>query len=202
MPTSLRGLFARYRSRGIGLTRGSVSGPSPRHLREYWELAFAPRRCTVRILDAAQQAAQAVVRIKPPTGIGTGFVGRRLIMTCNHVVIGDRPTARGSTFTFNYQLDRHDRRGTVAIATARADGLFHANGLDYAVIEAASSSGWGRCPTVDAGAVAWRAARQHHSSGAVTSENRHAENFVAHADARCLLYDLDRAGIVGNTGVG
>lgn len=191
----LRGLFARYPLTGDPvLTRGLSQWPVAAGLREYKELAFAPETMHhVRILDAAQQAARAVVRIKPPTGIGTGFlVGERLIMTCNHV-IGDRPTARESTFTFNYQLDRHDRLPEpLPIATAQADGLFHANpDLDYAVIEAvAVPAEVAAQPLTLAPLRVEREQRvniiQH--PGGHFKKIAMQKNFVAHADARDVYY--------------
>jgi V8-like Glu-specific endopeptidase len=90
----------------------------------------------IRVLDLALKAAQAVVHVRLPFGVGTGFmVGPSLLMTNNHIIRTAEQAARGE-FTFNYQLDSEGNLEKTTTATAKKGGLFHTRAsLDYTVVE-------------------------------------------------------------------
>ncbi len=99
----------------------------------------------IYILEVLFELARAVVRVRSPQGLGTGFlIAQDLVMTNNHV-IGSADDARICAVEFNYQLDR--RRKALPVHTARAadDGLFYTSPmapynateeqLDYTVVQ-------------------------------------------------------------------
>jgi V8-like Glu-specific endopeptidase len=89
----------------------------------------------IYILNLALEAANAVVHLKTPTSLGTGFaIAPNLVMTNNHV-IASREEAERTEYTFNYQLDLNGKESSTKTVLALAGGAFHTNAeLDYTVV--------------------------------------------------------------------
>lgn len=78
----------------------------------------------IMILELALTAAMAVVQIRTPNNLGSGFLcGQEVIMT-NHHVIPDLKTATRSEFTFFHELDRHFQSKPTQTAKALSNGRF------------------------------------------------------------------------------
>lgn len=102
----------------------------------------------VRVLQLAQQAAKAVVRVNlNHKGIGTGFmVAPKLLMTARHVIRSEEQAEQAS-FWFDYELDPSGIPLQVKTAKAAEDGLFHTNPLtemDYTILELADPPDFGQ----------------------------------------------------------
>ncbi|WP_088241671.1 trypsin-like peptidase domain-containing protein [Calothrix rhizosoleniae] len=89
----------------------------------------------IYILNLALEASKAVVRIRNPKGLGTGFmVAPDLLMTNNHV-IESQEIAQKSDFSFNYQLDTNGQECSTQTVRALVDGTFYTNEeLDFTVV--------------------------------------------------------------------
>jgi S1-C subfamily serine protease len=144
----------------------------------------------VYVLELALDAARAVVRVRTPSSLGTGFMVSRNLMMTNHHVIPDAGTAAESSFNFNYQMDRRRRATPVWTGSAQPGGLFYSNpALDVAVVELAP-------PQVEFRPLVLRGARAHvrqrvaiiqHPGGhhkKISMQN----NFVVYADERIIQY--------------
>jgi subtilisin family serine protease/V8-like Glu-specific endopeptidase len=144
----------------------------------------------VRILELAQEAARAVVRICTPESLGSGFLaGRGLIMT-NHHVIATAQMGQASMFEFNYQLDRHWQPLPVFTARAAPDGLFYTNAeLDVTVVEIETTP-----DSVPPLTLARQRVERDSRVNIIQHPGGHYKkislqnNFVAYADARVLHY--------------
>ena len=93
----------------------------------------------VRLLSLALRAADAVVRVQPPDGFGSGFVvGDGLVFTNNHI-IPDAEAARGSQFDFWYELGIDNLERKMVSVGMKPDGAFYTNlELDFTLVELAS----------------------------------------------------------------
>jgi V8-like Glu-specific endopeptidase len=89
----------------------------------------------IYILNLALEAEKAVVQLRTPNGMGTGFaIAPNLLMTNNHV-IASRETAEQTEYTFNYQLDINGKECPIQTVQALPEGAFYTNAeLDYTII--------------------------------------------------------------------
>ncbi len=99
----------------------------------------------VFVMELLLEAARAVVRIRGPWGVGTGFlIADDLVMTNHHVIAGRQDLER-CYFDFDFQLDRNGSERPARTARARDGGLFHTSPmaafnatlheLDYTVVQ-------------------------------------------------------------------
>ena len=89
----------------------------------------------IYILNLALEAEKAVVHLRTPSGMGTGFaIAPNLLMTNNHV-IASLETAEQTEYTFNYQLDINGKECPIQTVQALPEGAFYTNAeLDYTII--------------------------------------------------------------------
>jgi len=89
----------------------------------------------IYILNLALEAEKAVVHLRTPSGMGTGFaIAPNILMTNNHV-IASRETAEQTEYTFNYQLDINGKECQIQTVQALPEGAFYTNAeLDYTII--------------------------------------------------------------------
>ena len=90
----------------------------------------------IAMLEQALSAAESVVHIEGPLGLGTGFVvAPRLIMT-NHHVIDSAAHAMNSVVTFNYQLDALAKPKAYTRVLPQTGGIFFTDAeLDVTIVE-------------------------------------------------------------------
>lgn len=90
----------------------------------------------VYILELAVEAAKAVVHIHTPFQVGTGFlISPNLVVTNNHI-LDSVDTAIRSEYTFNFQLDIHNKECPVYIVQNSPTGFFYTNPqLDFTITE-------------------------------------------------------------------
>ncbi len=92
----------------------------------------------VRLLELALEAAQAVVRIETPQGVGSGFLCGDGVMMTNHHVLAEAAVAQASQFTFFYELDRQFKVKPTRSVSAQPEGLFFSDEtLDVALVQVA-----------------------------------------------------------------
>ncbi|WP_082393028.1 trypsin-like peptidase domain-containing protein [Nocardia arizonensis] len=143
----------------------------------------------VYMLEMALDAARAVVRIRTPTALGTGFlVARTLVMTNNHV-IPDATTAVRSEYAFNYQIDRHHREMPGTIYAAEPDGQFYTNRqLDITVVELHGADDIRPLKLRPQRAVRGQRVNIIQHPGGHYKKISMQNNFVAYADERLIQY--------------
>jgi hypothetical protein len=190
--TFLRGLFSRYALDKAVAPQPPLTG---------WKGAETPEAVfekiigentlrDVRLLELALEAAQAVVQIRTPQELGSGFLcGDKVIMT-NHHVLAEAAVAQGSQFVFFYELDRQLNVKPTQVVSAKPGGLFFSDEtLDVALVqvEAAPSN-----------APPLRLKRQRLERDSRVSIIQHPgghwkkislqNNFVAYADTQVVQY--------------
>ena len=90
----------------------------------------------VRVLTLIANASEAVLLIRLPNGIATGFLcAENIIMTCNHV-ISSHQEAHATMYEFFYELNE-ERIPSQPLATrAKPNGLFYTNKeLDFTLVQ-------------------------------------------------------------------
>lgn len=89
----------------------------------------------IYILNLALEASSAVVHIRTPNSLGTGFmVAPDLMMTNNHV-INSQEVALESQYSFNYQLDINGKECPTQTIGALPGGAFYTSEeLDFTVV--------------------------------------------------------------------
>lgn len=144
----------------------------------------------IYILNLALEAAKAIVHLKTPTSLGTGFViAPNLLITNNHI-IASREDAERTEYTFNYQLDINGKECSTQTVLAVAGGAFHTNPeLDYTVVSLKDVPK-GFHPLVFKSQLMQRDDRvaiiQH--PGGHLKKISMQNNFVAYADANVVQY--------------
>ncbi|MBE9257081.1 trypsin-like peptidase domain-containing protein [Dolichospermum sp. LEGE 00246] len=144
----------------------------------------------IYILNLALEASKAVVRIKTPQGLGTGFmIAPNLLMSNNHV-INSQEVAEKSDFSFNYQLDVNGKQCPTQTTGALAEGSFYTNKeLDYTVVTLKEVPDFGK-PLIFKSKLMRRDDRvaiiQH--PGGHLKKISIQNNFVAYADNQVLQY--------------
>lgn len=84
----------------------------------------------VYFLSSAAVVAEAVVHLRTPVGMGTGFmVGDGLLLTCHHVLPKKEHLA-STLITFNYQFGPQGELLTMATAVPDPNGLFFTSPVD------------------------------------------------------------------------
>lgn len=144
----------------------------------------------VFVLELALDAARAVVRVRTPDKLGTGFMASPQLMITNHHVVPDRGTAVASSYTFNYQVDRAYRAVPTQAVSALVGGIFYTNEqLDLTVLELETS------PAVfQPLAMRPRRARRDQRVTIIQHPGGHYKkismqnNFVAYADDEIVQY--------------
>lgn len=142
------------------------------------------------VLELALDAARAVVRVRAPRWVGTGFMVSPRLMVTNHHVVPDRAIAATSSYTFNYQVDRAHRAVPAEVCSASGDGLFYTDErLDLTVLELETPFTAFQ-PLIMRARQAKRDQRvtiiQH--PGGHYKKISMQNNFVAYADARVVQY--------------
>lgn len=96
----------------------------------------------IAFLQKGLEVAEAVVRVKSPSGLGTGFmITPDLLLTCHHV-LHDPAKLSTTRFQFNYQEDFEGNAQEVREFKAKEGGVFYGNeDLDYTVVEIDGSPG-------------------------------------------------------------
>ncbi|NUR60749.1 MAG: trypsin-like peptidase domain-containing protein [Catenulispora sp.] len=146
----------------------------------------------IAVLEIALESAKAVVRIRTPRGLGTGFLAAPGLLVTNNHVVGDHVAAEASEFQFDYQLDRHGVALPPRVRRFAVGGLFHTSAaLDYTVLELEEAAdGPDPIPlalTPVRVAPGSRVAIIQHPGGGfkkISMQN----NFVAYADGRVVQY--------------
>lgn len=144
----------------------------------------------IYILNLALEASKAVVRIRTPKGLGTGFmVAPDLLMTNNHV-IQSQEIAEKSDFSFNYQLDTNGKECPTQITGALPNGAFYTHEeLDFTVVTLKDVPDFGS-PLIFKSKLVRRDDRvaiiQH--PGGHLKKISIQNNFVAYADKEVLQY--------------
>ncbi|MBF6339927.1 trypsin-like peptidase domain-containing protein [Nocardia abscessus] len=188
----LRDILARYPfettptadSRGITGWSGRES-PGAVHERIIGENTLRD----VFMLEMALEAARAVVRIRTPAGLGTGFlISPTLVMTNNHV-IPDAASAIRSEFAFNYQIDRFRKQVPGNTYGAARDGLFYTNPeLDFTVVELRDADDVTPLELRPRRAVRGDRVNIIQHPGGHYKKISMQNNFVAYADDRIIQY--------------
>lgn len=144
----------------------------------------------IYILNLALEASKAVVRIRTPKGLGTGFmVAPNLLMTNNHV-IKSQEVAKNSDFSFNYQLDINGKECPTQTVKALPNSAFYTNEeLDFTIVTLKDLPEFGN-PLVLKSKLLKRDDRvaiiQH--PGGHLKKISIQNNFVAYADKKVLQY--------------
>jgi hypothetical protein len=90
----------------------------------------------IAMLEEALAAAQAVVRVVTPNGMGTGFLVTPSLLMTNHHVIPSPEVARQCSIDFHYQRARDGNPRQHQTCGVKVDGAFHSHStLDYTVVE-------------------------------------------------------------------
>ncbi|MEM7578316.1 MAG: trypsin-like peptidase domain-containing protein [Cyanobacteria bacterium P01_A01_bin.80] len=144
----------------------------------------------IYILNLALEASKAVVRIRTPKGLGTGFmIAPDLLMTNNHV-IKTQEIAQKSDFNFNYQLDINGKECPTQTIGTLADGVFYTNEeLDFTVVNLKEVPDFGK-PLIFKSKLMRgddRVAIIQHPGGHLKKISLQ-NNFVAYADRKVLQY--------------
>ncbi len=144
----------------------------------------------IYILNLALEASKAVVRIRTPNSLGTGFmVTPDLLMTNNHV-IQSQEVAEKSDFSFNYQLDTNGKECSTQIIGALPNGIFYTNEeFDFTVVNLKNVPDFGN-PLIFRNKLMRRDDRvaiiQH--PGGHLKKISLQNNFVGYADREVLQY--------------
>jgi V8-like Glu-specific endopeptidase len=90
----------------------------------------------VRLLELALEAAQAVVHLGMPNGMGSGFLVAPDLLITNHHVLPNAQVAAQTQYTFNYQLDRAGNPAPTSACRALPNGVFYTHAaLDFSLIQ-------------------------------------------------------------------
>ena len=144
----------------------------------------------IYILNLALEAEKAVVHLRTPKGMGTGFaIAPNLLMTNNHV-IPSRETAEKTEYTFNYQLDINGKECQIQTVQALPEGAFYTNAeLDYTVVTLKDAPNFGN-PLI----LKNQQMRQDDRVAIIQHPGGHLKkismqnNFVAYADNKVVQY--------------
>lgn len=144
----------------------------------------------IYILNLALEAEKAVVHLRTPSGMGTGFaIAPNLLMTNNHV-IPSRETAEQTEYTFNYQLDINGKECQIQTVQALPEGAFYTNAeLDYTIITLKDAPNFGN-PLI----LKNQQMRQDDRVAIIQHPGGHLKkismqnNFVAYADNEVVQY--------------
>lgn len=144
----------------------------------------------IYILNLALEAEKAVVHLRTPNGMGTGFaIAPNLLMTNNHV-IASRETAEQTEYTFNYQLDINGKECQIQTVQALPEGAFYTNTeLDYTVVTLKDAPNFGK-PLI----LKNQQMRQDDRVAIIQHPGGHLKkismqnNFVAYADNKVVQY--------------
>ena len=144
----------------------------------------------IYILNLALEAEKAVVHLRTPNGMGTGFaIAPNLLMTNNHV-IASRETAEQTEYTFNYQLDINGKECQIQTVQALPEGAFYTNAeLDYTVVTLKDAPNFGK-PLI----LKNQQMRQDDRVAIIQHPGGHLKkismqnNFVAYADNKVVQY--------------
>ena len=144
----------------------------------------------IYILNLALEAEKAVVHLRTPNGMGTGFaIAPNLLMTNNHV-IASRETAEQTEYTFNYQLDINGKECQIQTVQALPEGAFYTNAeLDYTVVTLKDAPNFGK-PLILKNQQMLpddRVAIIQHPGGHLKKISMQ-NNFVAYADNKVVQY--------------
>lgn len=144
----------------------------------------------IYILNLALEAEKAVVHLRTPKGMGTGFaIAPNLLMTNNHV-IPSRETAEQTEYTFNYQLDINGKESQVQTVQALPEGAFYTNAeLDYTVVTLKDVPNFGNPLILKSKQMRRddRVAIIQHPGGHLKKISMQ-NNFVAYADTKVVQY--------------
>jgi V8-like Glu-specific endopeptidase len=144
----------------------------------------------IYILNLALEAEKAVVHLRTPNGMGTGFaIAPNLLMTNNHV-IASLETAEQTEYTFNYQLDINGKECQIQTVQALPGGAFYTNAeLDYTVVTLKDAPNFGK-PLI----LKNQQMRQDDRVAIIQHPGGHLKkismqnNFVAYADNKVVQY--------------
>ncbi|MEG4289852.1 trypsin-like peptidase domain-containing protein [Microcoleus sp. C2C3] len=144
----------------------------------------------IYILNLALEAEKAVVHLRTPNGMGTGFaIAPNLLMTNNHV-IASLETAEQTEYTFNYQLDINGKECQIQTVQALPEGAFYTNAeLDYTVVTLKDAPNFGK-PLI----LKNQQMRQDDRVAIIQHPGGHLKkismqnNFVAYADNKVVQY--------------
>jgi len=144
----------------------------------------------IYLLNLALEAAKAVVHLRTPKSVGTGFmIASDLLMTNNHV-IANREQAEQTEYTFNYQLDINGKECAIQTAQALPGGAFYTNPeLDYTVVSLTDLPPFGSPLILKSKQVRRddRVAIIQHPGGHLKKISMQ-NNFIAYADANVVQY--------------
>lgn len=144
----------------------------------------------IYILNLALEAEKAVVHLRTPKGMGTGFaIAPNLLMT-NHHVIASRDQAEESEYTFNYQLDINGKECPIQTVKALPEGGFYTNAeLDYTVVTLKDAPKFGNPLILKSKQMRRddRVAIIQHPGGHLKKISMQ-NNFVAYADNKVVQY--------------
>lgn len=143
----------------------------------------------IYILNLALEASKAVVHLRVPTGMGTGFmIAPDLLMTNNHV-IASREEAEQTIYTFNYQLDINRKECSIQTTQPLLGGAFYTNAeLDYTVVSLKD------LPSFGSPLILKKQIRQNERVTIIQHPGGHLKqismqnNFVAYADDNVVQY--------------
>lgn len=154
----------------------------------------------IYILNLALEASKAVVHLRLPKGVGTGFmIAPDLLMTNNHV-IASREQAEQAQYTFNYQLNINGEECHIQTTQALPGGAFYTNAeLDYTVISLKDLPPFGSPLILKSKQVRRddRVAIIQHPGGHLKKISMQ-NNFVAYADANVVQYTTST--LLGSSG--
>ncbi|BAZ09661.1 hypothetical protein NIES4071_14710 [Calothrix sp. NIES-4071] len=144
----------------------------------------------IYIFVLALEASKAVVRIRTPKDLGTGFmIAPDLLMTNNHV-INSSVIAEKSQYSFNYQLDTDGKECPTQTIGAMPGGAFYTNEeLDFTVVTLLDVPDFGK-PLIFKSKLMCRDNRVaiiQHPGGHVKKISMQ-NNFIAYADNKVLQY--------------
>jgi V8-like Glu-specific endopeptidase len=134
----LRQLFHDY-PLDVPVATGSLLSPwqGPQNYDEIKEKIIGENTLRhIYTLELALESAKAVVHIRTPFQVGTGFlISPNLVVTNNHI-IDSVDTALRSEFTFNFQLDIYNKECPIYVVQNRPTGFFYTNSqLDFTITE-------------------------------------------------------------------
>ncbi|GET37769.1 trypsin-like peptidase domain-containing protein [Microseira wollei] len=144
----------------------------------------------IYILNLALETEKAVVHLRTPKGMGTGFaIAPDLLMT-NHHVIANREQAEQTEYTFNYQLDINGKECPIQTVQALPGGAFYTNDeLDYTVVTLKDAPNFGNPLILKSKQMRRddRVAIIQHPGGHLKKISMQ-NNFVAYADNKVVQY--------------